>query len=113
VLFRLGELIARVEGAGALARRAATALAGTLPEKSDRRVDAEGLAAMSRVNAREAASKVASEGMRWVVGAGGVGPDERPAFAASLGLDALLGAQAGLMDDMDKVAEALYSTVEA
>jgi alkylation response protein AidB-like acyl-CoA dehydrogenase len=113
ILFRLGELIAWVEGAGALARRAAAALSGSLPGKADRRVDPEALAAMSRVFAREAASKVASEGMRWMVGADGVSPDERGVFGAAVGLDALLAAQAGLVEDMDTVSEALYATVEA
>ncbi len=113
ILFRLGELIAWVEGAGALARRAAAALAGTLPDKADVRVAPEALAAMSRVNAREAASKVASEGMRWMVGAGGVPPTDQEAFGAALRLDGLLRAQEGLVDDMDTVAAALYAAVEA
>ncbi|MCG6957560.1 MAG: acyl-CoA dehydrogenase family protein [Gemmatimonadetes bacterium] len=112
MLFRLGELIAWVEGAGAFARRAAAALAGTLAEKSDRRISPEGLAAMSRVFAREAGAKVDAEGMRWTVGAAGVGPGETAAFAATMGHDGLVAAQAGLMDDMDKVAEALYASVE-
>jgi alkylation response protein AidB-like acyl-CoA dehydrogenase len=113
VLFRLGELIAWAEGAGALARRAAAALAGTLPEKADRRMDPEALASMSRVYARDAAARMASEGVRWAVGAGGVAAAERAAFQATLDLDGLLAAQEGLVDDMDRVAEALYATVEA
>jgi acyl-CoA dehydrogenase len=113
VLFRLGELVAWVEGAGAFARRAAAALGGRVPEKGDRRLPAEALAAMSRVYAREAASKMAAEGMRWAVGADGVAPDELAGFADTLGVDRLLAAQAGLVEDMDKVATALYATVEA
>lgn len=113
VLFRLGELIAWVEGAGALARRAAAAQAGTLPEKADRRLSGEGLAAVSRVFAREAASKLAAEGMRWAIGAGGVSTAERPAFEAALGLTALNELQAGLMDDMDRVAKSLYDNLDA
>ena len=42
VLLRLGELIAYAECAGALARRAAAAAAGTLPDKADTRFDAGG-----------------------------------------------------------------------
>jgi alkylation response protein AidB-like acyl-CoA dehydrogenase len=113
VLFRLGELIAWVEGAGALARRAAAAGAGTLPEKAGRRFSAEGLAAVSRVFAREAAARLAAEGMRWAVGADGVSPGDRPAFEAALGLGALHDLQAGLVDDMDRVAKALYENLDA
>jgi alkylation response protein AidB-like acyl-CoA dehydrogenase len=108
VLLRLGELVATVEGAAALARRAARAADGELAEKADRRFTADGLAAVSRVNAREAALKVATEGMRLVVGAGGVAPADVAAFGAAIGLPALHGAQAGLLDDMDAVADALY-----
>jgi alkylation response protein AidB-like acyl-CoA dehydrogenase len=112
VLFRLGELIAWVEGAAALARRAAAAAAGTLPEKADRRVKPEALAAISRVFAREAAAKLAAEGMRWAVGADGVPAADRPAYEAALGLAALHEAQAGLVEDMDRVAHALYANLE-
>jgi alkylation response protein AidB-like acyl-CoA dehydrogenase len=113
VLFRLGELVACVEGAAALARRAAAALAGTLPEKSDRRLPPEALAAVSRVYAREAAAKVATEGVRWAIGADGVPTGERAAFEAALNLPALHEAQAGLVNDMDQVAAALYEAVDA
>jgi len=112
VLFRLGALIAQVEGAGALARRAAAAAAGKLPDKADARFATEGLAAISRVYAREAAANLAAEGMRWAVGADGVTAADRPAFEAALGLAALHEAQGGLVDDMDRVAHALYQTVE-
>jgi alkylation response protein AidB-like acyl-CoA dehydrogenase len=113
ILFRLGEMIAWVEGAGALARRAAAALAGTLSEKADRHLAPDALAAMSRIYAREAAAKVASEGMRWVVAAGGVSEGDHGTYEAALGVGALQRAQQGLIDDMDTVAAALYATVEA
>jgi alkylation response protein AidB-like acyl-CoA dehydrogenase len=103
VLLRLGELITYAECAGALARRAGAAATGVLPEKSDARFDAAALAAVSRVFAREAAFKVAEEGLRWVVGAG-TGPD----LAAALPLERVRAAQAGLLADMDRVADALY-----
>ncbi|MEV4701785.1 acyl-CoA dehydrogenase family protein [Actinoplanes sp. NPDC049316] len=103
VLLRLGELIAYAESAGALARRAAAAAADALPEKADRRFAPATLAAISRVFAREAALKVAEEGLRWVVGAGS-GADP----AAGLPLDRVRAAQAGLLADMDTIAEALY-----
>jgi alkylation response protein AidB-like acyl-CoA dehydrogenase len=103
VLLRLGELISYAECAGALARRAAASAAGALPAKSDARFDAAALAAVSRVFAREAALKVAEEGLRWVVGAG-TGAD----LTTALPLDRVRAAQAGLLADMDRVANALY-----
>jgi len=112
VLFRLGAMIARVEGAGALARRAAAALAGELPDKADRRLKPDALAAASRVFARETAAEVAAEGMRWGIGADGVGAGERMAFEGALGLGALWDAQAGLVEDMDLVSRSLYAMVE-
>ncbi len=103
VLLRLGELVSYAECAAALARRATAAAAGALPEKSDTRFDAAALAAISRVFSREAALKVAEEGLRWVAGAGS-GAD----LAAALPLDRVRAAQAGLLDDMDRVGDALY-----
>jgi alkylation response protein AidB-like acyl-CoA dehydrogenase len=103
VLLRLGELISYAECAGALARRAAASAAGVLPEKSDTRFDPAALAALGRVFAREAALKVGEEGLRWVAGAG-TGAD----LAATLPLDRMRAAQAGLLADMDLVADALY-----
>lgn len=109
VLFRLGELIAYVECAGALARRAAAALAGDLPEKTDDRFEPETLAAVSRVFAREAAAKVALDGARWVLGATAPGVIDAGAFEAAVGTRAIQQAQTGLVGDMDAVADALYS----
>jgi alkylation response protein AidB-like acyl-CoA dehydrogenase len=112
VLLRLGELIAQAEGAACFAARAAAALDGALPEKADHRFDATALAAMSRVFARDAAQKVACEGMRWVIGAGAPGGAAASAGVTpqqtSLELDAVCAAQAGLIADMDRVADALY-----
>ncbi|HEU5158429.1 MAG TPA: acyl-CoA dehydrogenase family protein [Streptosporangiaceae bacterium] len=105
VLLRLGELIAHAEGAAGLARRAAEAAMDALPEKADRRFDAATLAAISRVYARDAAMKVAEEGLRWVCGALPSGAAE---LADSLPLAAVRAAQAGLVADMDLVADALY-----
>jgi alkylation response protein AidB-like acyl-CoA dehydrogenase len=103
VLLRLGELVAYAESAGALARRAAAAAAGTLPDKADTRFTPSALAAVSRVFAREAAQKVAEEGLRWVAGAS-TGTD----LAAALPLDRVRAAQTGLLADMNMVADALY-----
>jgi alkylation response protein AidB-like acyl-CoA dehydrogenase len=109
ILLRLGELIAYAECAGSMARRAALMAESKLSEKASRRFDVAALAAMARVFAREAALKVAQEGLRLVVGAGGIGELELPAFEASLGLPAIHRAQAGLIADMDLVADALYN----
>jgi alkylation response protein AidB-like acyl-CoA dehydrogenase len=103
VLLRLGELVTYAECAGALARRAAAAAAGTLPDKADTRFTPAALAAVSRVFAREAAHKVAEEGLRWVAGSSS-GAD----LAAALPLDRVRAAQSGLLADMNQVADALY-----
>jgi len=108
ILLRLGELIAYAESAGSLARRVALMAEGKLNEKASQRFDAVGLAAVSRIFAREAALKVAEDGLRWVVGAGGLGDADMAAFEASLGLPAIHRAQAGLIPDMDFVADVLY-----
>ncbi len=109
ILLRLGELIAYAECAGSLSRRAALLAERKLHEKSNRRFDATALAAISRVFARDAALKVAEDGLRWVVGAGGVSDSEIAALEASLGLPAIHRAQSGLISDLDYIADVLYS----
>jgi len=108
ILLRLGELIAYAECAGSLPRRAALLAEGKLNEKANRRFDATALAALSRVFARDAALKVAEDGLRWVVGAGGISNAEVAGFETSLGLPAIHRAQSGLISDMDYVADVLY-----
>lgn len=108
ILLRLGELIAYAESAGCLARRAARLEEGKLHEKANARFDAGALAAISRIFSREAALKVAEEGLRWVCGADGISEADLPAFESSLGLPAIHRAQAGLISDMDFVADVLY-----
>jgi alkylation response protein AidB-like acyl-CoA dehydrogenase len=108
ILLRLGELIAYAECAGSLSRRAALLSEGKLHEKANRRFDATALAAISRVFARDAALKVAEEGLRWVVGAGGVSDAEMAGFETSLGLPAIHRAQSGLISDLDYIADVLY-----
>jgi len=108
ILLRLGELIAYAECAGSLSRRAALLSEGKLHEKANRRFDATALAAISRVFARDAALKVAEEGLRWVVGAGGVSDAEMAGFETSLGLPAIHRAQSALISDLDYIADVLY-----
>lgn len=112
VLLRLGELIAWCEGAAALARRAAAVAEGTLDPRAPRRFDAAAMAAIARVFTREAARKIASEGLAHLVGAGAAdgGCSE---IVASLGLPAIQRAQAGQLADMDRVADVLYGRPSA
>ncbi len=106
--FRLGELVAWVECSGALCRRAATAADEGLSAKADRTFTAEELAALARVFAREAAAKVAEEGVRWVMGAAEPGAVDPLALSEAAGLDAIKRAQGGLLADMDAAATAVY-----
>ena len=109
ILLRLGEWIAYAECAGCLARRAARSAENKLHEKANRRFDTAALGALSRVFAREAALKVATEGLRWSAAAGGVREGEIAAFETNLQLPAVHRAQAGLITDMDFIADVLYA----
>ncbi len=108
VLFRIGELASYVEGAAAFARHAIRAELEQLNPKTPKRFPASAVAAMSRVFAREAAQRVAVDGMRWVVGAESAGDSDVSSLEASAHLSAVYAAQAGLIDDMNQVADALY-----
>ena len=70
------------------------------------------LAAISRIFAREAALKVAKKACAGLTGAGGVSDAEMAAFEAALGLPAIHRAQAGLIADMDYVADVLYGRAQ-
>jgi alkylation response protein AidB-like acyl-CoA dehydrogenase len=94
VLFRLGELIAYAETAALFSERSATA-----PSKVFG-LEPATLEAMARVHAREALLKVAVDGLRWANAAG----QTDPALGATLGVEAALAAQAGLVEDMDRIA---------
>jgi alkylation response protein AidB-like acyl-CoA dehydrogenase len=94
VLFRLGELVAYAETAAVFADRSARAPSNVW------RLEPATLQTMARVHAREAALKVAVEGLRWANGAG----QTDPGLAAALNLDAAMAAQAGLVEDMDRIA---------
>jgi alkylation response protein AidB-like acyl-CoA dehydrogenase len=94
VLFRLGELIAYAETAALFAERAASA-----PSKASG-LEPATLEAMARVHSREAALKVATEGLRWAIGAG----QTDASLPRLLNLDAAVAAQAGLVEDMDRIA---------
>jgi len=108
ILLRIGEWIAYAEAAATLAGRAALAAEDRLNEKANDRFDAAAMAAISRIFAREAAMKVAQDGLRCVVGAGGVTDADILQFEESLRFSAIHRAQAGLVADMDYVADVLY-----
>jgi alkylation response protein AidB-like acyl-CoA dehydrogenase len=103
VLFRLGELIAYAETAAIFAERAASS-----PTKASG-LERPTLETMARVHAREAVLKVAVEGLRWATGAG----QTDPGLARSLSFDAAVAAQAGLVDDMDRIAADLVRAFPA
>ena len=107
VLLRLGELVAQAEGAAALARRAARPRTGRSPRRPTGASTPTRSAAMSRVFAREAALPGRAEGDplgRRAPTAASVG--ELSAAARAAGRPR---AQAGLLADMDAVADALYA----
>jgi alkylation response protein AidB-like acyl-CoA dehydrogenase len=108
VLFRLGEIIAYVEGAACMCERVAAAADGRANEKSPQRFNAATQAAMARVFARQAASKLVADGIRWVSGSDGVPADQMGAFEAALAAREIYAAQAGLVEDMNLVADAIY-----
>jgi len=111
VLFRLGELVAFAEGAESFARRAANAAQGRLVPKADARFSPDALATMSRVFAREAALKIGMDGLRWLCGSDGgeeAESSERSECEKRLGLPAIHRTQAGLLADLDHVADVLY-----
>lgn len=103
VLFRLGELIAFAETAAVFAERlpARRTVAIGLPDGV--------LLAMSRVHAREAALKVACDGVRWAAGAGQTDPD----LPRTLDVKGALAAQTGLLEDLDLVARGLNAAFPA
>jgi alkylation response protein AidB-like acyl-CoA dehydrogenase len=103
ILFRLGELIAFAETAAIFAERSLSHPTTALhfsPETQQ---------AMARIHARDAALKVAADGLRWAIGAGQTDPN----LAGSLNLPAIYAAQAGLLEDMDYVGKKLVEAFPA
>ncbi len=97
VLFRLGELIAYAEGAAVFAERVCDKPTEAIP------LDIPARQALSRICARTAALKVATDGLLWTMGAGQTDPN----LSAALNLPAIYQAQTGLIGDMDRAAAAL------
>jgi acyl-CoA dehydrogenase len=103
ILFRLGELIAYVETAAIFAERAATKPSAAIG------FEPATLQAMARIHAREAALKMAADGLRWAIGAG----QTDPSLPNTLNLPAIYAAQAGLIEDMNLVAGKLVEAFPA
>jgi alkylation response protein AidB-like acyl-CoA dehydrogenase len=111
LLFRIGELVAITECSASLARRAAAAADGTLDSKADRRLDPAALAAASRVYAREAARRVAQDGVAQIIGSAQPDTFATGDLENAVGVTDVLAAQSGLADDMDTVSAAVYAAV--
>ena len=103
VLFRLGRLVALGETAAIFAERVAVK-----PTKAIG-LEVETRQALARIYAREAALKIAAEGLQWSIGAGQTDPN----LANSLNLPDIYQAQAGLIEDMDSVARNLVEVFPA
>ena len=99
ILFRLGEWISLAESAAATSRYAA--------EDNGSQFGAPVTRAISRIYARQAALRIATEGLRWIYGTyatNGAGAND---LEGVLNLAAIHRAQRGLLADMDLVAQAL------
>ncbi len=103
VLFRLGELITYAETAAIFAETVVENPTEAIP------LDIPTRQAMSRVHAREAALKIAMDGLRWAIGAGQTDPN----LASSLNMPAIYAAQEGLIRDMDYIAAQLNKIYKA
>lgn len=106
ILFRLGELIAYAEGSASLARRAVRAAQKNMNPKAHTRFNAQHLVVFSRISARDSAMKIVSEGIRWI---GSLIPEsDADNLEKKLFIPQIHRAQAGLIQDMDYVADVLY-----
>lgn len=97
IMFRLGELAAYAETAAVFSERVVDYPTEAIP------LDVPTRQALARIHARDAALKVAADGLRWTMGAGQTDPN----LAASLNLPGIYQAQTGLLADMDFAAEQL------
>lgn len=103
VLFRLGELICYAETAAIFSETVISHPTEAI------KLDVPTRQAMARIHGREAALKVAVEGLRWSIGAGQTDAN----LASTLNLPAIYQAQIGLIDDMDFVAGKLNEAFPA
>ena len=52
------------------------------------------------------------EGLRWIAGADGIAEAQLAGFEEALGIRAVHAAQVGLMDDMNRIADAIYERID-
>lgn len=97
LLFRLGELIAFAETAAIFSTRVSKQPSTAIS------IDNDTQKALARIHAREAAFKVASDGLRWAMAAGQTDLN----FFESLDLRTMAQAQTGLLEDMTLAAKGL------
>lgn len=103
ILFRLGELIAWAETAAIFAERVADKPTEGI------NLDIPTRQALSRIYARQAAFKVAMEGMQWLIGAGQTNMN----LGREVNSVAVFAAQMGQITDMDFAAEQLAKAFPA
>lgn len=103
ILFRLGELIAWAESAAIFAERVADKPTEGI------NLDIPTRQALSRIYARQAALKIASEGMQWLIGAG----QTNMQLGREVNSVAIFAAQMGQIADMDFAAEQLTKAFPA
>ncbi|HAQ38612.1 MAG TPA: acyl-CoA dehydrogenase, partial [Saprospirales bacterium] len=108
IQFRIGELIAFAETAATFAKRAARAKEGKLPEKANNRFEPGELAVMSRIYARDAAGKIAQDGLKWILGADELSYSEIQQFEQKMNFTKIYQAQTGLITDMDLMKDIIY-----
>jgi hypothetical protein len=66
------------------------------------------MAIIGRIAARNAALAVVTDGVRWVIGAAATGAIDAAELDAAVGANDIRNAQAGLIDDMDRLADEIY-----
>ncbi len=103
ILFRLGELIAWAESAAIFAERVVDKPTEGI------NLDIPTRQALSRIYARQAALKIASEGMQWLIGAG----QTNMQLGRDVNSVAIFAAQMGQIADMDFAAEQLTKAFPA
>jgi alkylation response protein AidB-like acyl-CoA dehydrogenase len=111
VLFRLGELVAHAECAAVFSERVLTKPTRAMP------FNGETSRVLARIFARDAAAKIACDGLRWASAASAASatsatsatPRAEPELASTLRYSAIFAAQAGLLDDMSFAAERLVA----
>jgi hypothetical protein len=97
ILFRLGELITYAETAAIFSERVVSHPTRAIP------LDIPTRQALARIHARDAALKIATDGLRWTIGAGQSDPD----LPGKLNLQAIYRAQDGLIEDMNYARDRL------